>query len=650
MMKRLLTAMAAASSGGLAAGMLLGLIEALILALFGGGWVGMPALFWSMAAYGLMGLLAGLGLGLVAGLLLGGRLPSHPNWWLLVGGAAIFSGAGLIVFRFRLLRDLFQEKAGLLSLESLLLHAGLLLFFGGVVVVAWLVARRWVDKSAVEATAPETGTVATATAPDPARRSFLKASLAMGVIALPATAAASQLLAQRPSYAAFSVSNRTRSQLRQKPNIIVIVADTLRADHLGSYGYSQALTPNLDQLAAHSIRYSHAFAQAAWTKPSMATLLTGLYPSSHATRYKTSALPTGLATLPGLLQAQGYVTGGFANNVNIAPFFNFQQGFTDYEFLAPDYLLGASEASSQLTVYQVARMVNERFFQAHKNVHSFYQPADVVNERAIDWLKNRQDERFFLFLHYMDPHDPYFEQPFNNHGIARVSTPNPPPDMAPEMVRLYDGEITYMDRYLGQLFAWLKQTGLYDETLIVFTADHGEEFYEHGGWWHGLTLYDEQIHVPLLVKLPGQATGEIDTGLARTLDIAPTVLRIAGFDAPKAMQGVDLRNPEQERPKFVYAEEDHQGNVLYAGRSMDWKYMAANGGNPRGLPPRSLFHLANDPAEMHNLSQAEPEKAEQAAERVARVSAWAKSGQVGASEVELDQVRQNAIERSGYGR
>jgi arylsulfatase A-like enzyme len=535
-------------------------------------------------------------------------------------------------------------------MESLLLHTGLVLFFGGVVVVAWLVARRWAQKPSISKPSPVVETDATETAPNPSRRSFLKASLAAGVIALPTAAAASQLLAQRPSYAAISVSDRTRSQLRQKPNIIVIVADALRADHLGSYGYSHATTPNLDELAAHSVRYSHAFAQSAWTKPSMATLLTGLYPSSHATRYKTSALPNGLATLPGILQAQGYVTGGFANNVNIAPFFNFQQGFTDYEFLAPDYLLGASEASSQLTVYQVARMANERFFQSRKNVHSFYQPAEVVNERAVDWLKNSQEEAFFLFLHYMDPHDPYFEQPFNNHGIARVSTPNPPPDMAPDMVRLYDDEITYMDRYLGELFAWLKQTGLYDETLIVFTADHGEEFHEHGGWWHGLTLFDEQIHVPLLVKLPRQTVGEIDVGLARTLDIAPTILRAAGFDVPAAMQGVDLRNVEQERPKFVYAEEDHQGNVLYAGRSMDWKYMAANVGNPRGLPQSNLFHLANDPAEMYNLSEAEPEKTEQAAERVARISEWARAGQVAASEVELDQVRQNAIERSGYGR
>ncbi len=662
-MKRIWMSSVAAATGGLLAGILLGIIEAISLSILGGGWVGFAALFWSIAAYGVLGFLGGLALGLAGSVLLGQWLPQHANWWLLVSSALILCGPGLIVMRFRLVRDLLQERVSLLSLESVILHGVLVFVLGGLLAITWLVGRRWFvagseqrdaarpsPEAMVLSAAALPSAAATADGADLSRRRFLKASLAAGLVTLPAAAAASRMLDRSPSFAAVHLSDRMNAALRDKPNVIVIVADTLRADHLGAYGYAKAVTPQLDDFAAHSTRFANMFSQAAWTKPSMATLLTALYPSTHTARYKTSALPANVVTLPEVLQSRGYVTGGFANNVNIAPFFNFHQGYTDYEFLEPDYLFGASEASSQLTIYQTARMLNERFLTAGKNVHNFYQPADVVNERALGWLQARRDNRFFLFLHYMEPHDPYFEHPFNHYGIARVSTPNPPPELAPEMIRLYDQEITYMDQHLGELFSWLKKQGLYDETLIVFTADHGEEFYEHGGWWHGLTLYDEQIHVPLLIKMPGQTTGTVDADLARTLDIAPTVLRAVGFDKPETMQGVDLRGDPEKRPKFVFAEEDHQGNVLRAGRNANWKVMEANAGNPRGLATRTLFNLADDPGEQRNLSDAEPDTLAMASERVAQVSDWAKSHALAASEVTLDLARQNAIEKSGYGR
>lgn len=641
-MNKTWTALMATATGGLCAGVLLGMIEIGSLALLNDRWSGLSVLFWATAVYGLLGLLAGAALGIAASLALGRWLPSGGNWWMLMGGTAILSGAGLIVMRYRLLRDLFQERTSLASPAGLALHAGLLAVCGGILALAWWIGRRW-TRAAPSAgpSTPDTGTPVS-------RRTFLKAGFASGVVAIPAMAAASRLLEPKP--AAPTALHRTGlpAALRAKPNVLFIVTDTLRADHLGIYGYASANTPHMDSLAGDSIRFANVLSQSSWTKPSIATMLTSLYPSSHTAIYKNSVLPAAATTLAEVLNAYGYITGGLANNVNVAPLFNFHKGFADYTFLAPDYLLGASEASSELAIYQTARMLNERFVRSRKNVHNFYQPADVINERAMQWIRSRQDDRFFLFLHYMEPHDPYFEHPYNGYGIARVSTPQPAPDLAAEMVRLYDGEIAYLDRQLGELFAWLKQQGLYDETLIVLTADHGEEFYEHGGWWHGLTLYQEQIHVPLFLKLPGQKlAGALDTGLARSLDLAPTVLRAVGLDIPQAMQGVDLLG-ETARAQLCFAEEDFEGNVLRAISGPTWKLIQADPGNPRGLPALSLYQLVQDPGETQDRHRSEPDVTARMQEHLETAASLALAQAVTGNQVALDQATLEQLRSLGY--
>jgi arylsulfatase A-like enzyme len=236
----------------------------------------------------------------------------------------------------------------------------------------------------------------------------------------------------------------------------------------------------------------------------------------------------------------------------------------------------------------------------------FYQDSGVVNARAFDWLDRDAQDRFYLFLHYMDPHDPYFAHPYDGSAVARVAG-DPDPAEAARLRELYVGEIEYLDHNFGKLLAKLRGLGVYDDTLIVLTADHGEEFYEHGGWWHGLTLYDEQIHVPLLIKWPkGRAalapgsSGEI----ARLIDVAPTMLARAGAPIPDSMQGVDLATPyieRSEKDREAYAEEDHEGNVLWSLRTRTMKLIEANEGNHRGLPTRELFDIGADPGEQDNL-------------------------------------------------
>src|SRR4029077_19592421 len=209
-----------------------------------------------------------------------------------------------------------------------------------------------------------------------------------------------------------------------------------------------------------------------------------------------------------------------------------------------DFFFHADEPAAQLALYGGLRLVRERFLSHYVDVHHYYQPAEGVTAEVPRWFDARpagEKEPFFLFVHYMDPHDPYFVHPFNGEGYARVANPNPSPAVAEKYRGLYDGEIAYLDTHLGRLFEERKRRGLYDPTLIVLTGDHGEEFQEHGGWWHGTTLYDEQIHVPLIMKPPvGGAKGRVVDELTTSLDISPTVIARAGIPVPPVMQGHPL--------------------------------------------------------------------------------------------------------------
>jgi len=436
--------------------------------------------------------------------------------------------------------------------------------------------------------------------------------------------------------------------LASRPNIILVMVDTLRADHLSCYG-GAVPTPHLCSVAEHGGTRFSGFSHASWTKPATASLLTSLVPSSHKAMSKTAVLAPDAVLVAEALQKAGYATGGIASNINLAESFGFDQGYDEYHYLAPDYLAGAEESSSKIILYQIARSV---WFKLKPGLRfgDFYQDSQVVNRTAFDFLERHKDTRFFLFLHYMDPHDPYFEHPYDGKAVARVSTPNPDPATARELERLYQGEIQYLDGNFGALLAKLDDLGLTDDTVIALTADHGEEFHEHGGWWHGLTLYDELIHVPLLIRWSGYVDPPADGTLARHIDVAPTLIGLAGGEVPDTMQGVSLLMAESERrdqDRQVFSEEDHEGNVLWSLRTRESKLIVANPGNPRGLPERSLFRVDRDPGEQNNLAggafvelEESLERHAQAQRRLAEGAAVAGGGEVKMTREECEQLRQ----------
>jgi arylsulfatase A-like enzyme len=614
------------AAAGLVAGALVGVGEALGLALGTGQMQNLTAALYAAIAYSLLGLAGGLGLGILGTILAilrrrqGDAAAMYAATW-----AVVFAALATVVSRYRLNRDLFNEHLHTFSTQGLLFHAGLLVVGAILGFLLWLLWRA-VARRVQASTRWWSG---------------LAAYLLIVVIAVGVSFVA------QPAEGVTTAAGASPA-LRNKPNVLLIGVDTLRADRLSCYGYPQKTSPHIDALAADGVRYDQMVAQASWTKPSFATIFTSLYPSSHRAVHKPDRLPEAVTTLAEVLSTAGYRTAGFADNINIAPHFGFDQGFDDYEFLAPDYYFGATASSSQLAIYQVARRVRAKLGGDALRFQDFYQDAEVVNREAMAWLEANQDSRFFLFLHYMDPHDPYFEHPYNGEGYARAQDQNPDPALAPAFSKLYDGEVRYLDQHLSQLFDWLKGEGLYEDMLIVFTADHGEEFQEHGGWWHGKTLYEEQIRVPLIVKYPGNPrAGTVTTDLAQSLDIAPTILDVADLEVPEAMMGRSLWS-QTEPPPFVFSEEDHEGNQVRSLRTLSDKLILANPGNPRGLPATALFDLADDPEEQDNLADRSPDVVAEMKEKLSGIEALARANAVAAEAVELSPDVEEQLDNLGY--
>jgi len=574
-------ALGAGVAGGCLAGAAVGGVEAIVSWLHVHGAGELPPLGWALVAYGLVGASLGLGAGLLAGLM------GREGFGLGLAGVA--AGLGFAVARFRVIRDVLLEqvpRGPLPILVQIVTLITVLAFAFGL----WR-ALRGADARRAAVTRP--GVVA-----------------ALVVLAAAAAWAAGTLLRPAPR----GPLPARAAAPAGAPNVLLIMVDTLRADHVSCYGGAAVRTPHIDALAAEGIRYANAFSQASWTRPSVATILTGLYPSSHGAIHKADRLPDRVDTLAEMLQRGGYRTIGFANNANVSAAFNFQQGFDEYHYLAPDFFFAADEPAAQLALYSGLRLVRERFLARRLDVRHYYQPAEDVTAAVRRWLDARPVERepLFLFVHYMDPHDPYFAHPFGGEAVARVANPNPAPELAEKLHRLYAGEVAYLDQHLGVLFDDLRRRGLWEKTLVVLTADHGEEFQEHGGWWHGKTLYDEQVHVPLLVKPPGRHGGRSMDELATSLDIAPTILAAAALPLSPILPGhvLPLDGGAPPARRSVFAEEDLEGNVLQAVRTLEWKLISANADNPRGLAAEELYALMRDPAERTNVLRTAPAEAE----------------------------------------
>jgi arylsulfatase A-like enzyme len=376
---------------------------------------------------------------------------------------------------------------------------------------------------------------------------------------------------------------------RKAPLAIIYLVDTLRADHTGVYGYPRNTTPELTAFARDGIVFDAAVAHASWTKPSVASILTGHLPGQHRAVQLRDPLDPSQVTIAGRLDARGWATGAaIANAVIYGEESAFDRGFDVFAGLHGD-----DDTRSKLV------------------------GADVVVDSALAFLRSRRGMPTFLYVHTMDPHVPYappapFDRMFEPHPSEGHPAQDPRTDYREPLDReriiaQYDGDIAFGDQEFGRFVRELKALGLYEDSLIVFVADHGEEFLDRGHWFHGRTLFDELIRVPLVVKLPGnRSAGTRVTRQVQGVDIVPTVLEAMGVPLSADLAGRPLQRALEggEPPRPALAEISHRGFVAHAVRTEDEKYIRRFSPDEDEL----LFDLAKDPGEKTNLAGTSPER------------------------------------------
>ncbi len=326
------------------------------------------------------------------------------------------------------------------------------------------------------------------------------------------------------------------------PNVILVIVDTMRADHLGCYGYGRGVSPTIDSLAAEGTLFASCQAQSPWTLPSHASIWTGLTPVEHRTGLfggSLYGLDVALPTFATVLGENGYVTLGFVNVGFLAHGFGFANGFDHYSVNTAGHGR-AGETVDEVLEWFTQNVGNPapKLLVIHLyDVHAPYEPpapfdtmfSPVGVEGGINWssdtLRNLQVS--------MAPDE-------WNRLISQDTLAASIMGERDHMVDMYDGEIAWVDSELGRLFAGLREMGVTDGALVMITADHGEEFVEHGFYGHGHSLFQEQLHVPLIVSGPGIPRGAVEAAAVSQTDIMPTILLFAGITPPQGVSGLDL--------------------------------------------------------------------------------------------------------------
>ncbi len=437
-----------------------------------------------------------------------------------------------------------------------------------------------------------------------------------------------------------------RQELKPAKNVVVLLIDTLRADKLRPFNAkTRVKTPIIDAVAAEGVIFETAQSPENWTKPAVASVLTGLHPLTHQQKQGDSKLPGSALLLSEHLQQQGFDTGSFIANGYVSDRFGFDQGWDQYT----------------------------NYIREGKSTE-----AANVFKQAADWIEQRKDERFFAYIQTIDPHVPY--DPPGDY--LRMYDPSPytgavrprmtgdllekakrrPPAVTftqrdkEHLVALHDGEITQHDHFLGKFIERLKAMGIWEDTLLVITSDHGEEFDDHGSWGHGHSIYQELLHVPLMFRLTQRLpAGARVPEVVSTMDIPATVLELIGAPPMPDDEGKSLvpfmLGDQPPGPPVAFSDFQDDRRVITAGH---WKFLL------RGNLTSTMFDLQADPRERAQLSSADRPIARRycrtmlsqflgAADR----GAWwhaeqGKGAQLGRENAEMDETIRGQLRALGY--
>jgi arylsulfatase A-like enzyme/Flp pilus assembly protein TadD len=395
-----------------------------------------------------------------------------------------------------------------------------------------------------------------------------------------------------------------------KPNVLIVTIDTLRADHVGCYGYRQGQTPNIDSLAADGVMFKQAYTPVPITLPSHTVIFTGTYPMlSGMHDFSGNRLGANQPTLASILHDNGYQTGAVIASAVLDSRFGLNRGF-DFYYDHFDF---------------------NRLLET--NLDSMERPANQVVDEAIRWLNQGHRKPFLLWVHLYDPHHPY----------------NPPaPYSETYKTHPYDGEIAFADSQLGRILTFLKTKGLYAHTLIVLLADHGEGLGEHGEKTHGFFIYNSTLHVPLIFKLPAPGAHRQVTQPVSTVDVLPTILNELRIPVPKVVQGRTLAE--------AIAGKTADGSPIYSETFLPRLHF--NWSELRGLqddsykfidgPKPELYDLGSDPRELHNLFTGKPAVSQALRSRLDSVVSKYTQGQGMAEKTPLDPALAERLKALGY--
>jgi choline-sulfatase len=351
-------------------------------------------------------------------------------------------------------------------------------------------------------------------------------------------------------------------------NVVLISIDTLRADHVSCYGYTQLKTANIDSLAQDGVLFQNAFSQVPLTLPSHTSIMTGLFPNHHGVRNNgTFIFDKKSLTLAKIFASHAYNTAAFVSAYVLDRRFGLNDGFSHYDDDIP------------------LEKQNPHSLEAERK-------AEAVTSKALQWLQQQKDNQFFMWIHYYDPHSPYA----------------PPEPYASRYENPYDGEIAYVDDQIGVLLSYLKTSNLYTNTLIIIIGDHGEAFGEHKEMTHGMFLYDATLHVPFIIHFPHLNLRKRVTELVQSVDLFPTLLELIAAEKV-ANDGSSLipliTGKGNDSTRYSYAEtlypNSFKWSALYSIRNEQWKYIEA--------PKSELYDISKDPEEKINVMNNYPEKA-----------------------------------------
>ncbi|MCW8984135.1 MAG: sulfatase, partial [Thermoanaerobaculales bacterium] len=384
----------------------------------------------------------------------------------------------------------------------------------------------------------------------------------------------------RPINSTTHTGSFTRAVTR--PDILLYVVDTLRADRLSCYGGPPGISPALDRLAFDGVLFENAVAQSSWTKPSMVSVLSGMLTTEHGVRQREPRIPNQVPLVAELLRSVGYRTGAFTANAYLVEAAGFDRGFDTFRY-------------------------------AHES-------SDSLSRRAVDWLGEIGGERpVFLWIHTIDPHAPYEPgQPFRERWAASVpdgvgsvdhirslaERPAPAHEFTDDFLALYDAEVAQNDASFGLLLDWMRDRKRYREAMVVFLSDHGEEFWEHGVNGHGWDLFEEVLHVPMVIKPAGsESAGLRRREVVEHVDLAPTLLAAAGLRTPETLRGRDLLAVEvshEDDHRVAFSEMTYKGREGFSVRWREFKLIVPLSKDFLSSP--ELFDLEQDPYEKQPIA------------------------------------------------